>query len=271
MAKAAAASEGEVLAPESPSDPTPRALRKRPRAVEAQELMFERLVKDPSVDPDKLRQMIDLHERVQAAAAKAAFDDAFAAMMPDIPTIIETARTDKTTYAPLEDIVEQVKPILARHGFALHFTVESLEGGITKVTGMLSRGGHTRVSYFQSAPDKTGSKNEVQALGSVRSYGKRYTTGDLLCIVTRKEDDDGEKSGRGKAQADEVPVQPRGYPEWLIDLTATADNGSAALEAMWRDPKSEAHRKHLWATDKPKWERIKVRAGMVDVQMRGKK
>lgn len=271
MVKPAAAGEMDILAPESPSDPTPKALRKRGKAVDESTLMFERLVKDPLVDPAKLEQMIRLHERVMATRAQADFDDAFVAMMPDIPTVIEHAKTDKTTYAPLEDIVEAVKPILGRHGFALHFKVDMLDGNVTKVTGMLSRGGHTRTSEFQSTPDKTGSKNDIQAIGSARSYGKRYTTCDLLCIVTRKDDDDGQRAGKAKAQPDEVPVQPKGYPEWLIDLTACADNGSVVLEAMWRDPKSELHRKHLFATDKQKWDRIKIRAATADVTLRGQR
>lgn len=273
MTKAAAAVP-EVLAAESPSDPTPLpARRKRVKPDDESALMLERLVKDPNVDPVKLEKMIEMVERVQATRAKAAFTAAFAEMLPEIPTIIETAKTDKTTYAPLEDIVEQVKPILFRHGFSLSFKTEWPEGARIKITGLLTHEqGHERTSEFLSAPDQTGSKNAIQAQASTISYGKRYTTCDLLAIVTRKEDDDGETAGRkGAAKTEEVPVQPHGYQEWLIDLTACADNGSPALEAMWRAPKSKPHREHLYATDKQKWERIKVRAGVADVTLRGGK
>lgn len=268
MAKPAAV--GEVLAPESPSDPTTKALRKRAKPDDSA-TMLAQLASNPNVDPAKLEKMIEMVERVKGTQAREAFNTAFAQMLPEIPTIAELAKTDKAWYAPLEDIIEGVRLILARHGFALSFKTEHLDDKQVKVIGILTHEqGHERVSEFISPADVGPGRNAIQALGSARQYGKRYVTCDLLCIVTRHEDDDGKAAVRGKATED-VPVQPKNYPEWLIDLTACADNGSGALEAMWRDPKSEAHRKHLWATDKQKWERIKVRAATADVQLRSAK
>lgn len=193
--------------------------------------MFERLARDPSVPVEKLEKLIELQERVLAHNAKAAFDAAFVKMRPEIPTIVERARTDKTAYAPLEDIIEVVTPVLSRHGFSLAFRTEWPSEKMVKVFGILTHEqGHARQSEFLSAADKTGSKNDIQALASAVSYGKRYTCNDLLCIVTRGEDKDGEGTSR-KQQTEPAPI---GYDDWLGDFQAVADEGYARLEAAWK-------------------------------------
>jgi hypothetical protein len=47
--------------------------------------------------------------------------------------------------------------------------------------------------------DTSGSKNNVQAVGSSTSYGKRYTATLLLNIRTKGEDDDGHAGGDQRA------------------------------------------------------------------------
>lgn len=233
--------------------------------------MFERLARDPAVSVEKLQALLDMHERVLEMQARAAFDTAFVRMLPEIPTIEEHSKTDKTTYAPLEDIIEVVKPILSKHGFAISFKTDWGPDRLIIITGILSHiGGHVRMSHFQSQPDKTGSKNDIQAQASTISYGKRYVTKDLLAIVTREEDDDGERAGKEK-----VPDMPQGYPDWVIDLGAVADEGTPALERYWadvhKDPKQKAKALYLTQIEKQKWERIKVRAAEVTKKAQSQK
>src|SRR5438045_7882033 len=91
--------------------------------------VIERLAMNPSIDVAKLEKVIELQERILAYNAKAQFNAAFAEMQPEIPVIIERARTDKGKYAPLEDIIEVVRPILAKHGFGLsHKTRDEADG-----------------------------------------------------------------------------------------------------------------------------------------------
>lgn len=194
-------------------------------------LMFERLAKDPNVDVEKLERLIAMQERIMRHNAEAAFNVAFTAMQRDIPTILERARTDKTSYAPLEDIIEPLRPVLRQHGFSLGFRTEWPNEKTVKVIGILTHNeSHARTSEFLSSADQTGSKNAIQALASAVSYGKRYTTKDLLCIVTRGEDDDARRAGNGKAAEE----QPPGFDQWWSDFQATADNGLIALEKAWK-------------------------------------
>lgn len=205
--------------------------------------MFERLGADPNVSVDKLERLIAMQERIMDREAESAFNQDFTLMALEIPTIGEKAKTDKTTYAPLEDIIDVIRPICARFGFSLGFQTEWPTEKTVKVIGILThKQGHARRSEFLSAADQTGSKNAIQALASTVSYGKRYTTKDLLCIVTRKEDDDGAKSEKAKQ-----PDSPKGYDDWLTDMQSAADEGWEAMAKAW-DASPIPLRAHLTET-----------------------
>lgn len=216
--------------------PTLRAVPEQTMAVrEPQDItvvdesvsMFERLARDPNVDVTKIERLIAMQERMLAHKAKAAFDEAFAAMQGEMPVVIEKGRTNNGKYARLEDIQTTVRPILQKHGFAVSFETEWINDAIPSIVGILThRDGHERRSRFTSSADKTGNKNDVQALGSVVSYGRRYTMLDLLNITTAESDDDGKGT-------EKRPDPPKGFTDWFHDLEATADNGIAALEAAW--------------------------------------
>jgi hypothetical protein len=105
------------------------------------------------------------------------------------------------------------------------------------------RKGTPATRSFSRQPIKTGSKNDIQALASTVSYGKRYVTKDLLCIVTRKEDDDGERAGRTKLEV----KTPDGYDQWLTALMVVADDGWASFTQAWNKSKPE-YRTHLTTT-----------------------
>jgi hypothetical protein len=159
-------------------------------------LMIIELASNPAVDVDKLQRLIDMQKDARRDHAIAAFNQDFARMQAEIPTVIEKGKGDKgMSYARLEDIIETVRPVLQRHGFSLSHQTEWPDKTTIKVVGILThRDGHERRSEFLASADQTGSKNAIQALGSSNSYGRRYTTKDLLNIVTKEEDDDGKKS-----------------------------------------------------------------------------
>lgn len=227
-------------------------------------LMFERLARDPSVDVEKLERLIAMQERILRHNAKAAFDSAFAKMQGDIPEISERGEIKvegkvRSKFATNEDIQREVKPILQRHGFSIRFRNEWLDGGkLLKVTGILSHaGGHSEQDEFVAAADTSGSKNAIQAIGSTRSYGQRYTTISLLNIATRGTDDDGRTSEQYK-----VPAAPDGYDDWFADMAAAADEGWPKLSQAFTKSNAE-YKKRAVGPDRDKWEALKTRAQKV--------
>lgn len=229
-------------------------------------LMFERLAKDPAVDVEKLERLIAMQERILDHNAKAAFNSAFSEMQAEIPEINERGQIKnkegnvQSKYATNEDIQAALRPILQRFGFSLSFRTEWPDKKTIKVVGILThREGYTRESEFLSDADTSGNKNSVQALGSAISYGRRYTTLDLLNITSRGMDDDGQSVSKlGK------PEPPAGYEDWQADMAAAADEGTPALSAAWNKSKKEFQR-YAAKFDTGSWERLKARAAKVQV------
>lgn len=200
--------------------------------------MMERLATNKDVDVVKLQALIDMQKDILQVNAKAAFNAAFAKLQQQLPTVIEKGKTNNGQYARLEDIIETVRPILGAHGFSLSHRTEWPDAKTVKVIGILTHEqGYSRESEFLGAADKSGNKNEIQALGSSVSYGRRYTTKDLLNIVTKGEDDDGKKSS--------APAEPDGQVEW-IDAAGKRQVGYAQwIDLMDAFVLEGATRKHL--------------------------
>jgi len=185
-----------------------------------------RAAMDPNVDMAKLNALIDMRERVMKIQAKAAFDSAFALMQSDIPEIDERGKLIvkgvlRSTYARLEDIHAAIKPVLSAHGFAIRHRTEWPEGkaNTIRIVGILShRQGHSEESIFEAPMDRSEYRSDIQSMGSTVSYGRRYTTLDLLNITTRGLDDD----ARPKA-----PKAPEGYDEWLSTLAGPRHSSAA--------------------------------------------
>lgn len=165
--------------------------------------VIQHAARDPNVDVDKMERLMAMVERSNARQAEAAYVAALAEMQPELPVIPERGGIKdrsgnvQSRYALWEDICDGIKPILAKHGFALSFRVGTEADKIT-VTGVLShREGHSEATTMSLPVDASGSKNAVQAVGSSTSYGKRYTTQALLNLTSRGEDDDGRLAGMG--------------------------------------------------------------------------
>ena len=153
--------------------------------------MIERATLNPEVDIDKMERLLQMQERVLDRQALMAYSAAMAAMQTELPSIAERGKTNNGHYATLEDIVDTVRPIMKKHGFAVSFRIQTQERGI-KVTGVLMhKDGHREETSMLLPADTSGSKNAVQAFGSSTSYGKRYVLCALLNITTRGQDDNG--------------------------------------------------------------------------------
>lgn len=206
--------------------------------------VIERAARDPNVDIDKMERLIEMQERVQRRNAEVAFYDALAVMQPQLPVITEKGgikdRSGKvqSTYALWEDINEAIAPILSEHGFSLTFKGRTEDGKFITVGILAHRDGHRETTEVELPADTSGSKNAVQAIGSAKSYGKRYAAFDLLNITTRGADDDGQKAGnvplidvgQAKAMRDLMKVKNQSETKFVAYLASSARYPIASLE-----------------------------------------
>lgn len=162
--------------------------------------VIERAAMNPEVDIDKMERLLQMQERIHARNAEMEFNAALAELQNQLPSITERGKIKnknggvQSTYALWEDINEAIKPKLQVNGFALSFRTDCSDG--VTVTGILShRSGHRETTSIKLPADVSGSKNNVQAIASSVSYGKRYTAGALLNLTSHGEDDDGQMAG----------------------------------------------------------------------------
>ena len=130
------------------------------------------------------------------AAALAKAQAAFPAIVRDKEV---DSRSYKFKYAPLDKIIEGVRPALAENGLA--FT--QLLDGPDLITMLLHESGATLAGRM---PLPRGNGETIQQLGSAITYLRRYALQAMLGIAA-EEDDDGEaaaKTSAGRARRDQA-------------------------------------------------------------------
>ena len=156
-----------------------------------------------NADLDKMEKLMALHERWQANEAKKAYVVAMGAFKADPPTIYKektvsfetTKGTTTYTHALLENAAELIGSALTKHGLSFHWNCDQLEGGIVKVTCVITHvQGHSESVPLQAGLDQSGGKNNIQALGSTITYLQRYTLFAATGMAAKGVDDDGAKT-----------------------------------------------------------------------------
>ena len=161
---------------------------------------------NPNTDIEKMKSLIEMKKDMDQYDANKEYWKALAKMQPKLPIVEKLGTGHNSKYAKFEDVIEAISPILSKHGFSLTFKHTNLEGGMILTTGRLAhKDGHIEEDQFAIPPDTSGNKSPIHAVGSARSYGKRYTTGSLLGLAFRDEDDDGQ-SATTPAQEKPAPV-----------------------------------------------------------------
>ena len=196
----------EALAPAAAFDLQAVAERSTTNAL------VERLVLDPSVSVEKLEKLMEMRERMEALAARKAFDWAVASAKSEIPPIVKDghvgfdarsggARTEYD-HETLAQIARTVDPILSRYGVSYRYRTKQ-DGNTVSVTCILAhRDGHSEETTLSCGVDTSGNKNAIQAIGSAVTYLQRYTLKAALGLSAQKRDDDGNAAG-GPATIDE--------------------------------------------------------------------
>lgn len=158
-----------------------------------------------NIDIDKMQKLLDMQERIVDKSAKAAYGKAMAEAQNIMPVVAKKSQNKQTnsTYAKLEDIIDQCAPVWTSRGFSLSFGTEpSSINGFIKITCTVSHSeGHTERREFDLPIDNTGikgtvNKTVIHGIGSTVSYGRRYLT-CLVFNIPTGDDSDGNTFGGG--------------------------------------------------------------------------
>lgn len=159
-------------------------------------------VKDKDIDVSKLDALLRMQREIVADEAKLKFNHAMARMTTGKLRVKKNGRVDLGTgkggydFATWPDMDDVLRPLMEREGFTLSFNMETKEGGGAIVSGtLLHIDGHSRTASVPLALDAGAGRNNLQAMGSTLSYGKRYVAEMLFNIVREDNSDDDGKLG----------------------------------------------------------------------------
>lgn len=147
-------------------------------------------------DLEKLEKLMALQERWEANEARKAYVSAMNAFKADPPEVFKSKHVAykevKYDHALLEDAVEAIGSALSKHGLSFRWDCEQLDGGIVVVSCIVTHvQGHFEKTTMRAGLDTSGSKNNIQALGSTVTYLQRYTLFAATGLAAKGVDDDG--------------------------------------------------------------------------------
>ena len=186
-----------------PSGPAPLAIARDPVAQMLASVIEKGVTAD---NVGALEKLCDLYERMQDRNAEREFAAAFVALQADMPpvqAVQPVPNNDGTVryhFAPYEHIMEQVRPVLQRHGFTVTFSSDVKDGRVIQTCTLQHVGGHKR-SNSSGARIGRGPPNssEAQGDGAASTYAKRFALCDALNIVCERDND---------ARAEGAPLPP---------------------------------------------------------------
>lgn len=211
--------------------------------------MIERMASDPTVDIARLEKILELRERVEERNARIAFASAVANAKAEIRPVARNATGHNAKkYADFSAIAREVDPILSKHGLSYRF--RSKQADKIAVACILSHcDGHSEETELTAPSDKTGNKNDIQAIGSTLTYLQRYTLVLSLGLASSV-DDDGKAAGR-RQDEDAWDMDPETVAYVRTLLTETNSSEDQFLLAA-KTPSIEAmtEKQYKWAIDR---------------------
>ncbi len=142
---------------------------------------------------DTLEKLLAMRSQLKTEWAREEFFKALSAFQGECPVIEKKKKvsfnTTKYSYAPLEDITEQVQPLLTKYGFSYMFDTET-NGKMKVICKVSHKAGHVEQTTFDMEIDTNAKMNVSQKYGSALTYAKRYAFCAAFGITVRDEDTD---------------------------------------------------------------------------------
>jgi hypothetical protein len=177
-----------------------------------------------NISHESLAKLMDLQERWEANTARKEYVQAMSDFKKEAPpAILKHSKVDFTSgkgrtsynYANLGDVVQQITPLLAKHGLhAAWETATPKDGPITITCHVTHSAGHRESVALSGPADTSGNKNAIQAIGSCVTYLQRYTLLAALGLATMEDDD-----GRGGPEGGNDKQEPQTQQDpWQLAL-----------------------------------------------------
>ena len=137
----------------------------------------------------------------------------------------------KNKYAPLNDILSYVRPLLAQHGLSVSQLVHSDSDAIGVTTMLMHTSGEYIADTATMAPGAEKGKSAAQVAGSVVTYLRRYALAAVLGIAS--EDDDDGNAGLHESKQQAKPAAPAKPAEPKQDFLSANINDISPSKYAW--------------------------------------
>lgn len=152
---------------------------------------------DKNLDLDKMERILAMRKELKDEFARDEYFKNLALFQKDCPIIKKKSSVLQKNstkvrykYAPIENIIEQVKDILEKYGFSYTFKTKQSNGDFTTICESYHKTGHKEVTEFTVPIDKEAYMSAPQQIASASTFAKRYAFCNAFGIVTESDDDD---------------------------------------------------------------------------------
>ena len=160
--------------------------------------MIERAARDPVVDMEKMKGLMDMARTVRQEQAEEEFNQAMAVVQSKMRAVAADANNPQTRskYASYFALDKVIRPIYSAEGLALSFDTEDTpKPEHVRIVCYVTRGRYTRKYKIDMPADGKGAKGgdvmtKTHAAGSASTYGQRYLL-KMIFNIAIGEDDDG--------------------------------------------------------------------------------
>lgn len=188
-------------------------------AINAEALIAKGIEKNIPIET--MEKLLAMRKELKQEWAREQFFTALAKLQAEIPVIEKTKKVfqkESTTkvrycYAPLEAIVEQIKPFLQKNGFSYTLKTRQVGADLTIICEAHHSAGHTEATELTVQIDKTAFMTDTQKIGAANSYAKRYAFCNAFGIMTGDEDTDAVEVELKTAPASAPAPAPKGKKE----------------------------------------------------------
>lgn len=144
---------------------------------------------------EQLEKLMALQERWEKNMAYKSYLEAmtkFQSMCPPIPKNKKVKYKEVSyRFSSLDMMATTIQPALKECGLSYRWEYAEEEGQIACYCIVSHVDGHSEKSRMSAGKDMSGAKNDIQSIGSTRTYLERYTLKSALGLTTTDEDMDG--------------------------------------------------------------------------------
>lgn len=149
-------------------------------------------------------QLCALKERMEEKKSERDFAAALVELQGETIRVQATKAVDvkadgtcRYRFAPYEEIMRTVQPMLTKHGFSITFDTKIEETRLSSICTLMHKGGHARSNSFAVRYGKPPGSSDAQGDMATKSYAKRGALCDALNISIEHDTDGDDARGLG--------------------------------------------------------------------------